>query len=227
MAAHQARLDILANNLANADTPGFKADLITIDPSDAFPDDMSAPVPGAGIVRPGRAGLDASSGVARHTGNPMEMAIVGSGLFVVETPQGERYTRAGSFARDGNGFLATSDGFRVLSTAGPVRVPEGGLQVDAGGQVSGGGTLRIVAGPDATGFTKVGANLYAVAEGATPPADQAGATVLQGHLEASNVNVVHTMVTMLATLRTYETCQRMVQAIDQTAGQAAGELGRA
>ncbi|HYL82434.1 MAG TPA: flagellar hook-basal body complex protein, partial [Candidatus Acidoferrum sp.] len=94
MAAHQARLDVLANNLANADTAGFKADLITIDPSVASPDDLSPSASSTSIVAAGRSGLDLSPGILKQTGNPLDLAIVGAGLFAVETPQGERYTRA-------------------------------------------------------------------------------------------------------------------------------------
>jgi flagellar basal-body rod protein FlgG len=227
MAAHEVKLDVLANNLANADTAGFKADLITIGLSDESPRDLSDPASRAGSVVPGRAGLDPSPGILKPTGNPLDLAIVGRGLFAVETPQGERYTRAGSFTRDSNGFLTTPEGFRVLGTTGPIRVPEGGMQVDAQGRLPDGASLRIVAGPDGLGLVKVGLNLFAVPDGAPRPPDLPEATLIQGRLESSNVNVVRTMVEMLATLRTYEAYQRTIQALDQTAGQAANELGRA
>jgi flagellar basal-body rod protein FlgG len=227
MVAHQVKLDILANNLANADTTGFKAELITIDPSGVSPLDLSGTTSPTSSVLPGRMGLDSSEGILKQTGNPLDLAIAGPGLFVVQTPQGERYTRDGAFTRDAGGFLATSQGFRVLGTAGPISVPTGGLQVDSRGQIAGAGSLRIVAGPDGAGLVKEGANLYAVAEGASPPPDLPDATVIQGQLESSNVSVVRSMVEMLASLRTYEAYQRTVQALDQTAGQAANELGRA
>ena len=227
MAAHQVKLEVLANNLANADTVGFKADLVTIVLSDTAANNLSGAAPGAGGVIPVARGLDPSPGILKSTGNPLDLAIVGAGLFGVETPQGVRYTRAGSFTRDANGFLVTPQGYRVLGSGGPVRLPEEGLRVDARGQLADGGTLRIVAGPNTAGLVKVGANLFAVAEGASHPPDLPEATVVQGHLETSNVNVVRTMVEMLVTLRTYEAYQKTIQALDQTAGQAAGELGRA
>ncbi len=227
MVAHQVKLDVLANNLANADTPGFKADLVTVDPSGISPQDLSGSASASSIVLPGRRGLDSSAGILKQTGNSLDLAIVGRGLFAVETPQGERYTRAGSFTRDANGFLATPEGFRVLGSAGPIRVPDQGLRVDARGQIVPGGSLRIVAGPDAPGLMKVGSNLYAVREGSPPPPDLQDATVVQGQLELSNVNVVRSMVEMLASLRTYEAYQRTIQALDQTIGQSANDLGRA
>ena len=227
MAAHQVRLDVIANNLANADTPGFKADLITIDPSVGSLNDFSTLPSPTSIVAAGRSGLDLSPGVFKQTGNPLDLAIVGPGLFAVETPQGERYIRAGNFTRDANGFLTTGEGFRVLGSGGPISVPDGGLVVDDRGKIANGATLRIVAGPGEAGLVKVGANLYAPAEGAPLPSDLPDPAVVQGQLETSNVNVVRSMVDMLITMRTYEAHQRMIQAIDQTAGEAANELGRA
>ncbi len=227
MVAHQSRIDMLANNLANVDTPGFKADLVTIDQS-ALPDDrltdLSAPM---STVEVGRSGVNMAAGVLKTTGNPLDLAILGAGLFVVDTPQGERYTRAGNFVRDSAGFLATPDGYRVLGTNGPLQVPDDGLHVDANGRVSGGGSIRIVQAESAAGLVKVGGNLFAPAEGAAPPADLAEPAVAQGHLEGSNVNVVMSMVEMLATMRTYEAYQKTVQALDQSVGQAANDLGRA
>lgn len=228
MAAQLAKIDVLANNLANADTTGFKADLLSIDPAGNPPGSLSGSLSPSVSVIPGRPGLDASPGVMKFTGNPLDLALMGPGLFVVETPRGERYTRAGNFTRDANGFLTTPEGFRVLGTGGPVRIPEGGLQVESGGRIAGGASLRVVAGPELPGrLLKEGGNLYAPAEGAAAPPDLPEASVAQGQLEASNVNVVRTMVELLIAMRSYEAHQKTIQSIDQTAGQAAGDLGRA
>lgn len=226
MVAHQARIDILANNLANVDTPGFKADLITIDQSATPASLVSTNAVPMTTVEIGRPGMNLASGPLRTTGNPFDLAIIGPGLFVIHTPQGERFTRAGNFIRDGEGFLATSDGFRVLGSDGPVQVPVEGLLLDANGRVNGGVSLRIVGGETLEGLVKAGANLFAPAEGVAPPSEAAEATVVQGHLEGSNVNVVMSMVEILATMRTYEAYQRTIQALDQTVGQAANDLGR-
>ena len=224
MVAHQSRMDVLANNLANVDTPGFKADLVTIDQSVIPQDGLSESIPVMSTVEVGRLGLNAAPGALKPTGNSLDLAIVGPGLFVVETPQGERYTRAGNFTRDAEGFLATPDGYRVLGTGGPVQVPDAGLVVDAGGRLGGGQALRIANGAD---LVKTGSNLFAPSEGGQPPADLPEGTVIQGQVESSNVNVVMTMVEMLATMRTYEAYQKTIQALDQTVGQAANDLGRA
>jgi flagellar basal-body rod protein FlgF len=226
MAAHQARIDVLANNLANVDTPGFKADLISIDQSEAAGPQMSGGRASLSTVEPGRSGMNLASGILKPTGNPLDLAIVGPGLFVVQTPQGERYTRAGNFTRDRQGYLATTEGFRVLGARGPVHVPEGGLRLEAGNRIAQGDSLRIVTGPDGVGLVKTGGNLFTLQEGAATPAELPEPSVVQGHLESSNVNVVLTMVEMLAATRTYEAYQRTVQALDQTIGQAASDVGR-
>jgi flagellar basal-body rod protein FlgG len=236
MAAFQTKLDVLANNLANVDTPGFKADVFTVIPSGPSPLDLDGAASPTGSVEPGQTALDVSPGVLKHTGNPLDLAIAGPGLFVVETRQELAYTRAGNFSRSADGFLVTPEGFRVLGANGPIRVPEQGVAVDARGRVSGiagaeaarvEGQLRVVLGPAPGSLVKVGANLYAPAAGAAPPRDLEEPVIVQGAVEASNVNVVRSMVEMLATLRAYEAYQKTIQAIDQTAGQAAGDLGRA
>lgn len=226
MVAHQTRMDILANNLANVDTPGFKADLVTIDQSAIPANLMSTPAAPMSTVEAGRPGLNMAPGVLKTTGNPLDFAIVGPGLFVVETPQGERYTRAGNFVRNADGFLATPEGFRVLGNDGPVQVPDGGLSVDSNGRLPDGGSLRFVGGGSLDGLAKVGGTLFAAVDGAPPPAELPDATVVQGQLEGSNVSVVMSMVEMLVTMRTYEAYQKTIQALDQTVGQAANELGR-
>jgi flagellar basal-body rod protein FlgG len=191
MVALQTKLDVLANNLANADTPGFKADLLTMEASATPPAALSSFPP-----------------------------------LVVQTPQGERYTRAGNFTRDAEGFLATPGGFRVLGTRGPVRVPDTGFRVAEDGSMAGGERLRIVEGPGGGALVKAGANLFAPREAGAPPADAEGARVIQAHLESSNVNSIMTMVEMLSTMRAYEAYQKTIQGVEQAAGQAANEVGR-
>jgi flagellar basal-body rod protein FlgF len=236
MAAYQSKLDVLANNLANVDTPGFKADLFTLIPSGVSPLDLSGTTSPTGSVEPGPTVLDPSPGVLKHTGNPLDLAIVGPGLFVVQTPQRIAYTRAGNFSRSADGYLVTPEGFQVLGSDGPVRVAEQGFTVDARGQVSSvagtgpagaEGQLRIVAGPTPGSLVKFGANLYVPADGAGDPPVLPEANIVQGAIEASNVNVVRSMVDILVTMRSFEAYQRTIQAIDQSAGEAAGDLGRA
>ena len=235
MAAYQSKLDVLANNLANVDTPGFKADLFTLIPSGVSPLDLNGTTSPTGSVEPGPTVLDPAPGVLKHTGNPLDLAIVGPGMFVVQTPQRLAYTRAGNFSRSADGYLVTPEGFRVLGSGGPIQVAEQGFTVDSRGQVSAvagtgqvgtEGQLRVVAGPAPESLVKFGANLYVPAEGAGDPPDLPEAGIVQGAIESSNVNVVRSMVDILATMRSFEAYQRTVQAIDQTTRQATGDLGQ-
>jgi flagellar basal-body rod protein FlgF len=226
MVAHQTRLDMLANNLANVDTAGFKADLVSFDVSVTPPDSMSDSALPMSSVLVDRPGVDPRPGPLKTTGNPLDLAIVGPGLFVVETPQGERYTRAGNFVQNTEGFLTTNTGFRVLGSGGPIAVPVTGLQMDETGRLATGESLRFVAGPEQARLVKVGDNLFAPVSETARPADLPAATVVQGQIEGANVNVVMTMVDMLATMRSYEAYQKTIQALDQTVGEAANDLGQ-
>ncbi len=228
MAAQQTRLDVLANNLANVTTTGFKQDLVAVDTTQ-----IPNAVQGEGeyglvmsTVHAARSGIDMTPGSIRQTGNLFDLAIEGPGLFVVATPDGDRYLRGGSFVRDANGYLSTDGGFQVLGQSGPIRVPETGLVVDGSGRLPDGQALRFVSDADPSRLVKTGNNLYAPIDEAQPPDALTDVVVAQGHLENSNVNVVLTMVEMLATLRSYEAYQRTIQALDTTNGQAAGDLGR-
>ena len=226
MVAHQTRLDVQANNLANVGTTGFKADLVAIDRAEIAGDAEGDRQLAMSTVHAGRSGIDMTPGSIRLTGNPLDLAIQGPGLLVVQTPQGDRYTRGGSFVRDAQGYLATDAGFRVLGSNGPIAVPEAGLQVNESGRLPDGQTLRFVSDADPAQLVKTGGNLFAPADEANPPVAAGSAVVAQGQLEASNVNLVLTMVEMLSTLRSYEAYQRTIQALDQTVGQAATDLGR-
>ncbi|HTX53412.1 MAG TPA: flagellar hook-basal body protein [Candidatus Baltobacteraceae bacterium] len=228
MASNQTRLDVLANNLANVGTTGFKQDLVAIDTTQ-----LANAVQGEGeyaltmsTVHAGRSGIDMTPGSIRSTGNLMDLAIEGPGLIVVSTPDGERYTRGGSFVRDANGYLTTDAGFQVMGQSGPIRVPETGLVIDGTGRLADGQALRFVSDAEPSRLVKAGGNLYAPADETTPPDAVNDVAIAQGQIENSNVNVVRTMVEMLCTLRSYEAYQRTIQALDQTNGQASTDLGR-
>ncbi len=226
MVAHQTRLDVLANNLANAGTAGFKQDLLAIDTTQVPGDPEGDGQLSMSTVSATRSRTDMTPGSIRPTGNLFDLAIQGPGLFVVSTPDGDRYVRSGAFVRDPAGFLSTDAGFRVLGTTGPIRVPDAGLLVDGNGRLPDGQTLRFVSDADPARLVKTGGNLFAPADETTPPEPLDDVVVAQGHLENSNVNLVLTMVEMLSTLRSYEAYQRTIQALDQTVGQAATDLGR-
>lgn len=213
----QHYMDIISNNLANVNTPGFKQDRLI------FNDLMTRQVK-----------TYFSQGNLRETENPLDLAIEGEGFFQVMAPGGTRLTRDGSFKMDANGNLVTSDGYQVLDQGGaPVVInPNGGKPViNEAGQVFQNseqvGTIGVVKVPDQSALRKEGENLWAGENGATPatsPAD--GATVSQGSLEMSNVDTVTSMVNMISAFRGFESYQKAIHAFQEMDTKAATQVGR-
>src|SRR5690606_12854265 len=150
---------------------------------------------------------DMTAGTLRATGNPLDMALEGDGFFTVETPAGARYTRDGRFTLDGEGWLVTLEGHRVLGEAGPIQtqgtdvhVTERGVLWVDGAPVA---VLAVVDFPDPQGLTREGGSLWAASEWSGEPVP-AAARVHGGYLEEANVNVVMTMVELIAAHRAYE-----------------------
>jgi flagellar basal-body rod protein FlgG len=237
MVAQWARFEILANNLANADTPGFKADDLIFKPIEPPADSTVAPLgllpsgpwPPQGVEIEGQV-TDFRQGPLRQTDRPLDVALDGPGFLVVETPAGPRYTRAGNFTLDRDGFLVTAGGHRVLGQGGPISVPGPDVSVDRQGRVQSGGetidTLRVVDFPLPYAFLKEGGQLLRPRDPAAAPTNVTGTEVVGGALEGSNVGLIESMVTMIETLRTFEAYQRMIQSVDQTLQRATNDLGR-
>ncbi len=244
MVAGMAHQDAIAGNLANVDTPGYKRDFALIG---SFPHELALRVEARGGQRPaarvpiGRlgsgafvtgVGFDADEGPMIETQNPLDMAIQGDGYFVVSTPQGEAYTRNGAFTLNAQGQIATAGGMPVLGEGGPVRLPSGAkAEILADGSVLADGRfcgrLRVVCFDDPSQLRKVGAGLFANVAGTAMPAMPAmRASVRQGFLEMSNVSAVAEMVRMIAGMRAYEACQRVIWFLDQTLDKAVNDVGR-
>jgi flagellar basal-body rod protein FlgG len=221
MVAEQMRQDQIANDLANASTPGYKADRVT---QRAFADLLvsnTATGQSVGSLNMGvgadRMVTDVTPQPLRETGEPLDLAIGGEGWFGVQTDQGTRYTRNGQFSASGDGTLVDGLGHPVLGRSGqPVKL-------DAQGRVSAGdvGVFTL------TGAAKQGDNLYS---GTIDPArpDAAGG-VRVGALEGSGVDPARTMVDMIASFRAFEAGQKVIQTIDEslrkTATQVASQNG--
>jgi len=170
-------------------------------------------------------------GPLRDTGNPLDLALEGPGFFAVETPAGVRYTRAGSFRLDAEGYLADQTGNRVLGVDGPIQVGQAAtVAIGQDGSVHADGvlvgTLLVVdfADPNAE-LRKEGANLFAPQEGAVPLAAE-GTRVAQGTLEGSAVNVVESLVRLIELQRAYEASQRVVRSYDETLDRTVNDLAR-
>ena len=214
MLSEMARQDLLANDLANTSTPGYKPDraeqrsfrdvLLTNTRTGA----TIGPVgPGAFISRQN---TDLTSAPLKDTGEPLDFAITGDGFFAVRTPQGVRYTRDGSFQAAANGDLVDQLGRQVLDQGGnAVRVAADGTVDPA--------KLGVFA---LRGARKAGDALFTGAA-----TGRATGQVRSGALEGSGVDPARTMIDMMASLRAYESGQKAIQTIDASLDQAASRVG--
>lgn len=230
--SNEMRLNISVNNLANVNTTGYKRDRVAFEDvfqrfaHDYAPDPRSSIrqeklLPAADIIAKPRLALqttDFSQGALQETGNPLDAAIQGPGFFKVRTPEGDFYTRDGSFMRSGDGALVTANGFKVLGGGGPVDVPSGAqITIDGAGQiiVDGApvGALDVVKVNNPEALEKYGSNLYQGKDGANVQegvVDENETQVVQGYLEKPNVEVVEEMVAMIETQRSFEAYQKVM-----------------
>ena len=213
MLAEQIRQDQIANDLANASTPGYKADRTS---QRSFNDLLLANSatgatvgPQSTAVQVDRIVTDFSGRPLRETGEPLDFAIQGDGFFAVQTAQGVRYTRNGQCALDAQGRLVTASGDPVLDADNrPITATNG--TVDP----------RRVAVFNVTNPVKQGDSLVnGTAAGAGT------GTVLSGSLESSGADPARSMVDMISSMRAFEAGQKVIQTIDETLGKAATQVG--
>ena len=239
--AQQNKLEMVANNLANVTTPGFKRMLSTFEAqAPAAPGfagaDPAALNPPIDVMLPGTmlritSAPDLRPGPMQQTGNPTDVAIDGEGFFAVQTAAGERYTRNGSFVVDANDRLTTRTGDPVLGDGGPIEVPPGArVEIALDGTVRADGAdvgrLRVVVPERAADFTPDGNTNFTVTPGAEPPRalDEGMARVQAGFLEGSNANPVSELVAMIKAQRVFEAGQRVLTTADDTLRKATNEI---
>lgn len=224
MVARSRQQDAIANNLANAETPGFKRESIFMRRLEAAHTDPRQPWY---IPLQQEKYTDFTQGPLDQTDNPFNAAIDGQGFFVVETPEGERYTRAGVFTLNEEGQLVTTDGNPVLSESGPIVLNGGDFVVGEHGEVSQDGVergrLRLVRFDNPQSLTAQGRNLFTTKEEAQT--DETS-SVRQGYIERANFDLVQQMVDMMTTYRYFETAQKAVQIQDATLDRTVNQLGR-
>jgi flagellar basal-body rod protein FlgF/flagellar basal-body rod protein FlgG len=214
LVARTQALDTAASNLANAQTPGYRAErayfrCALLGP-DAADSQLGRTVNNYGLLGGDR--LSSAQGALQSTGNPLDLAIEGDGFFQVQTSNGLRYTRDGSFHRAQNGQLVTSAGEPVLSAAGkPIAVPPGEVTIGANGalSVSGGvvATVGVLVFPAGTQLTPEGANRYVPPAGVQPVVSKA-ATVHQGAVEEANQDVIQGSLDLIVMQREAEMMQK-------------------
>jgi flagellar basal-body rod protein FlgF len=214
MMAEQVRQDLIAHDLANASTSGYKPDRVA---SKSFGEMLlndtanGTPVGSLGLgTQIDKQVTDMSSGAIRDTGEPLDFAVEGGGFFTVRTSGGVRYTRDGQFAASARGTLVTASGDDVL---GPNGAP---IRIGADGKVAT-SDLGVVS---LTNAKRQGDNLFTGTAGGA-----AAGTVRAGALEGSGVNPTTTMVDMISSLRAFESGQRVITTIDSTLQKAANQVG--
>lgn len=231
--AAMRRLDVISNNLANVNTPGYKKDKMSFESLLAGPADPPAVPQGTTadpILQKENIYIDYSGGPTSQSGNPLDLALDGDGFFAVTTPDGTAYTRQGNFRTSADGTLVTVDGYPVQGAGGaPIRVQGSRVEIDAAGVVTVDGTpagaISVVDFEKPYALTKTGSTLFVAADPQAAP--QAGkARIEQGHLEGSNVESISEMVQLIETNRYFEACSKVIKGFDDIAAKAANELGR-
>lgn len=226
--AQQKRLDVLTNNLANVNTPGFKKDKAVFKIALPSSDNQTPQFKDKAFVETNSIVTDFSTATQNKTGNPLDISIDGDGFFEVMTPQGIRYTRDGSFKRNETGELITGEGHKVMGDGGPIRIEGTEVKVDREGtiEVDGApvGRLKVVDFPKPYPLKKEMENLYAL-----PPSVNAlpsTAEIRQGYTESANVSVIREMTSMIDVMRSYESYIKAMQSMDEVTGKVINEVGR-
>lgn len=227
MARTQA-LDTIANNLANASTVGFRGEhnvfsSVLASAEGASGSALNQAMNSFGIMS--GTSLDSTQGALQKTGNDLDVAIQGTGYFVVQTANGPVYTRNGSFQVSSKGQLVTSSGDAVEGDKGELTILPGKVSISADGTISSNGAvsgkLKVVDFPAGTQLTSIGNTYYSAPKDSAEQA--ANSDVRQGALESSNVNPVANMVELVTAQRSTEMMQRALSMfnseIDKTASQ--------
>jgi flagellar basal-body rod protein FlgF len=221
----ERQMDVVANNVANVNTNGYKADRSMFEEylaSGAHEDNFPATDRRVSYVQDRATFHDFSQGAVEETRNPLDVAVDGGGFLVVQTPAGERYTRDGALQINNQGQLVTAGGNPVLGNSGPivfqptdkqvsiasdgnVTVLEGTSRID-----SVRGKLRVVSFAQAQNLQKEGSNLYSAGQGNAAQPDTTS-RLRQGFVEKSNVNSVLEMSRMIEVTRTYTQISNLLQ----------------
>jgi flagellar basal-body rod protein FlgF len=239
------KLEVQNNNLANINTVGFKGQFIVAEPQSfdktlASTLDEKDPYARADQdrlknVTEVKTQIDFSQGPIQYTGNPLDVALRSpKDFFVVSTPQGELYTRAGNFSLSETGDLVTADGYRVMGEGGAIAAAAPGVSIFPDGSVRAGanigpqpniiGRLRVVRFEDTTGLEAAEGARFKIKGGARPiPVDP---RVEPQSLEMSNVSAINGMVDLITTNRAFEAYTKAAQTLDSMNQSAVTQLGR-
>ena len=241
MLARATRQDVIANNIANSDVPGFKRDGIFLKELGEARRKASGGYPEWRHDRVAGAYIDFTQGSLRQTNSSRHLAIKGPGFFWVRTPQGDMYTRNGEFSVNRDGLLTSNLGYPVLDEAGrQIRLEGGDFTVNDQGEILEGGQRKATIAihdfekdvdgyyQDPDGVTRLERKqngFYVPKPGVNRAAKTPETTVIQGFLEESNASPILQMTSMVELYRTYEADQRVIRAQNDTLKRSVNEVG--
>ena len=212
----RSQMEVVANNIANANTSGFKAEMMLMSEVE-LPAEKGTKL---AYVQDFATARDFSPGTLRPTGNDLDLAIQGDGFFAVQTPEGVRYTRVGRFQLNQDGILVTSHGYPVLASGGSVTIDpdDGPVHVAEDGSIStdlarNGQLMQAIGKLDMVDFANRAALIPApdnLFDAGTQAPTEAKGKVAQRMLEDSNVNTIKQMTDMIEVTRNYQTVQRFL-----------------
>lgn len=227
----QIRLEAYANNLANVNTIGFKAD----QPVFRFDaPEIAADTPGntprlSPYALPLEYVTNFEPGPLRQTGSPLDVAIVGKGFLEVQTPDGLQYTRNGGMSINADGELSTAEGWPIMGQGGAIRINGSRIDINEEGQVVVDGdvvgVLKVVDFDDPSALKKTGSSLFKDEGARSGMVTAEGYRIAQGSLESSNVDAIRTMTEIIETLRVFETYQKVMRSADEATAKTVNEVG--
>jgi flagellar basal-body rod protein FlgG len=224
------RVDVVANNIANASTVGFKAERL-VGRQQEFSDTLASTLPGTdsrasadhtrtpGVVHISTV-TDFTQGPIDYTGNPLNVAVEKENqFFVVQTPQGEAYTKAGNFSVNSEGFLVTADGMPVVGEGGPIAINGPSPKILGNGSVMVNneqvGKLRIAEFSDLKALKRIDGTRFTLAPGSGGPQTADNASLVTGGLETANIQIVEAIVDLINAQKSFEAYGKSVQTIGE------------
>jgi flagellar basal-body rod protein FlgG len=206
-------MEVIAHNLANTQTPGYKKD------GARFSDFVSMSTY-----------TQMDQGPVHSTGNPLDVALEGEGFLQVQGPNGAVYTRAGNLTLNSENILVTQSGLPVMGQGGPIQLQDSTIRIERNGQIFDRNnnpvdTLAIVKFSKDTVLEKVGSNCFRPMGGNAESQAAEGCTIQQGAIEDSNLTAVEEMVRMISTMRAFEAYQKVMQSSFQQDSQLINKLG--
>lgn len=236
MLAIQTQSEVIADNSANISTPGYKGEQASMEAFSNVLLQRSAEGSGRSAEQPlvGQMGMGVSvgsifrneaQGTIQSTERETDLALLSSGYFAVQTPEGTRYTRNGQFQLSSEGFLQTAEGYPVLGENGAIGPLTSGFAVGPDGAVTADGRVldKLLVVDIPADAKREGSSLYSTDQPVNRNSDP---EIRQGAIEGSNVDLTEQTVQMMSAMRAYEANQKVIQTLDKTLDKAVNEIGR-